>query len=296
MGGRNLRISEELKKAGEHVLQVINETEVESLGLLQYSADVVTASFIENEKYLGDIGENVRVIITAPELADRLGKDRGVCVVNHPKISFFKLHNFLVSCCEEYTLKKTGTCFGADCNISPTAQIASRNVLIGNHVKIEENVVIYENTIIEDDVVIHAGCIIGGTGFECKKTDGKTFTVEHAGSVKIGMGSEIGYGACIAKALYPWDCTRIGNYCRLDNLVHISHGVKIGERGMIAAGSKIAGRVVIGDDVWVGIGCIVSNGLYLGDNCKIDIGSVVIRDVKDNCEVFGNPARVVKKM
>ncbi|MCI8779902.1 MAG: UDP-3-O-(3-hydroxymyristoyl)glucosamine N-acyltransferase [Lachnospiraceae bacterium] len=291
-----MKISEELKRAGQHVIKTINEVEVEYLGLLQNTADVDTASFIENEKYLDDIGDNVRVVITNQELAERIGGRRGVCVVDNPKISFFLLHNFLVSNCTEYVLKKTGTRYGAYCDISSRAQIASENVLIGNNVTIEENVVIYENTIIEDDAVIHAGCIIGGIGFECKKNEGAVFTVKHAGSVKIGQGSEIGYNTCVAKALYPWDCTQIGDYCRIDNLVQISHGVKIGARGIIAAGSKIAGRVVIGDDVWLGIGCTVSNGLYLGNNSKVDIGSVVIRNVKDNCEVFGNPARALKNI
>lgn len=291
-----MRISEELKKAGQNVLQVINEVEVENLGLLQNTANMDTASFIENEKYLNDIGDNVRVIITNPDLADRIGGNRGVCVVDNPKISFFQLHNFLVVHCEDYVLKRVKTRYGLHCDISPTAQIASMNVVIGNNVTIEENVIIYENTIIKDNVVIHAGCIIGGVGFESKKNDEKIFTVKHVGSVRIERGSEIGYNTCIAKALYSWDYTQIGDYCRLDNLVHVSHGVKIGMRGIIAAGSKIAGRTIIGDDVWVGIGCTISNGLHLGNNCKIDIGSVVIRDVKDDCEVFGNPARVVRNV
>lgn len=289
-----MKISEELKKAGQHVIKTMNETEVESLGLLQYTAEVDTASFIEKEEYLDNVNENIRVIITTAELAEKIEKNMGVCVVDNPKITFFQLHNFLVDNCEEYVLKKTKTRYGEHCNISSKSSIASENVSIGNNVTIEENVVIYENTTIEDDVVIHAGCIVGGIGFECKKNNGEIFTVKHAGSVRIGKGSEIGYNTCIAKALYPWDCTQIGNYCRLDNFVHISHGVKIGNRGIIAAGSKIAGRVVMGNDVWIGIGCTISNGLYLGDNCKTDAGSVIIRDVKDNSEVFGNPARVVK--
>ena len=179
--------------------------------------------------------------------------------------------------------------------IRMTAQIAPYNVILGSNVVIEDKVVIYENTTIEDNAVVHAGAVIGGEGFECKRDGDIIFTVRHAGSTLIQKGSEIGYNTCIDRAVYPWDSTQIGEYSILDNLVHIGHGVRIGKRNLIAAGSVVAGRTITGADVWIGVGATISNGLEIGDNCSVDIGSVVIRDILEGMEVFGNPARVIRK-
>lgn len=290
-----MKISEELEKSGQKVLEAVNETEVEGLGLLKNEASICIASFLEEESYLKQIEDNVRLVITKADLAERvLETGRGVCVVEKPKLSFFKLHNYLVLEQGSYILERHKNKYGNECQISKTAQIAQYNVELGNHVVIEDNVVIYENTRIEDNVVIHAGAVIGGEGFECKRDNDIIFTVKHAGSTIIRRGSEIRYNTCIDKAVYPWDSTRIGEYSILDNLVHIGHGVKIGKRNLIAAGSVIAGRTVTGEDVWIGVGSTVSNGLCIGNNCKIDIGSVVIKSILEGMEVYGNPARVIK--
>ena len=50
----------------------------------------------------------------------------------------------------------------------------------------------------------------------------------------------------------------------------------------------IGNNVILGANV-----CIVGN-IHVGDNVIVGCGSVVIKDVPDNCVIAGNPARIIK--
>ncbi len=184
--------------------------------------------------------------------------------------------------------KEFETIIGEGCEISNLASISKNNVRIGNNVKIEEFVVIRENTVIEDNSIIRAGVVLGGEGYEYKRVDGIIMNVNHCGGVIIGESVEVQYNGCIDKALYPWDNTIIGSHSKLDNLVHIEHGVKIGNRCLIASRTTFGGRTIIGDDSWVGLGAIISNGLTLGNKVSVSFGSVVTKSLKDGEKVSGN--------
>ena len=54
--------------------------------------------------------------------------------------------------------------------------------------------------------------------------------------------------------------------------------------------------VHIGENTWLCAGCIILPGVKIGKNCVIGAGSVVTRDIPDNCLAVGNPARVVKEI
>lgn len=54
-------------------------------------------------------------------------------------------------------------------------------------------------------------------------------------------------------------------------------------------------EVVIGNNCWIGEKVIVLPGVHIGNNCVIGAGSVVTKNVDDNCLACGNPARVIKK-
>ena len=54
------------------------------------------------------------------------------------------------------------------------------------------------------------------------------------------------------------------------------------------------GRAVIGDDVSLGANVTIIGNVHIGNNVTIGAGSVVVKDIPDNCIAVGNPARVVK--
>jgi len=60
--------------------------------------------------------------------------------------------------------------------------------------------------------------------------------------------------------------------------------------------SALAKPVTIGDDCWIGGGVIICPGVTIGNGCVIGAGAVVTRDIPDNSQAQGNPARVVKKL
>lgn len=267
-----------------------NEQDVKSLGLAGYNAGDSVCTFIENKKYVKDLSECVKVIITNKETAEYIKtyNDRiGIIVVENPRIIFFELHNFLSQkpwyCCEKFE-----TQVGENCKINSTAVIAENNVKIGRNVVIEEFVVIRENTIIGDNTIIRAGCKIGGEGFEFKRKDNSIFGVKHVGSVVIGNNVEIQYNSCVDKAIYPWDKTIIEDFCKIDNSVHIAHAVKVGKNTMIVANSGIGGRVIIGNNAWIGFGCTIRNGITIGDNSRVNMGAAVTKSVSDGQAVSGN--------
>lgn len=214
------------------------------------------------------------------------------CIVSEPKKVFYYLHNHLVEKTDFYR-KLSGKKVHPTCKIDNSAVIYD-GVEIGERVTIDANVTIYGNVIIEDNVIIRAGSVIGSEGFQFLNKGDEIIGIKHAGRVRICRNVEIQSNCCIDKAVFN-DETVIGEYTKLDNLVHIAHNVKIGKRCMIAANANLGGYVTVGDDVWLGPSVTVSNRLTVGSNAKICIGSVVIRNVSQYQKTFGNPAMIINE-
>lgn len=268
-------------------VKILSDGEFSSLGLAVSKCDEELLSFVESEKYICGLGENITCLITTDEIGKRFCDKFGIIVSKNPRMDYFKLHNKLSSD-KVYTRKSYCTTIGEGCSISPTASISDRNVTIGKNVKIEEFVVIRENTVIGDNSIIRAGCILGGEGFEYKRTDGIIMNVTHCGGVIVGANVEVQYNTCIDKALYTWDNTIVSDYSKIDNMVHLEHGVKVGERCLIASRTTVGGRTVIGSDSWIGLGAIISNGLTLGNKVSVSLGSVVTKNIEDGERLSGN--------
>lgn len=277
-----------LKKL-ENYDKIINEKEFETLGILDSAIKCSYLTFLDDEKYLKKIEEkeNISMVITTKELGKMISRKLGIMICDKPRITFFNLHNKL--CNEErYIREKMSNKIGVNCSISPLSCIESSNIIIGNNVIIEEFVSIKSGTVIGDNSIIRAGSVIGSSGFEFKRSDNIIIPVNHYGGVVIGQNVEIKCNTVIDRAIYPWDNTEIGDYCKLDNLIHIGHACKIRKRVMIPANSVIGGRVEIENDSWIGIGCAIRNGVHIGKNSRCNMGAVVTKDVLDNTSVTGN--------
>jgi acetyltransferase-like isoleucine patch superfamily enzyme len=53
--------------------------------------------------------------------------------------------------------------------------------------------------------------------------------------------------------------------------------------------------IVIEEGAWVGINSTILPGVTVGKNSVVSAGSIVSKDVPDNCVVAGNPAVIVKR-
>lgn len=49
----------------------------------------------------------------------------------------------------------------------------------------------------------------------------------------------------------------------------------------------------IGDDVWIGPNSIITGDIQIGNNVTISAGTVLSKNVPDNCLVAGNPGRII---
>ena len=284
-----MKLSELLPKYLEQYdFKLNNEQEFMSLGLVGSNTGSKKCTFVDSADYIDGMPDDVSMVITTKEFADSVvGEDRGVCIVDSPRIVYFKLHNAL-SKIKPYARPDFKTVIGKNCKIHNSAVIADTNIKIGNNVIIEEFVVIRENTIIGDNCIIRTGVKIGNPDFEFKRDGESIFGVEHCGGVIIGSNVEILPNTGVNKALYPWDDTIIGDSCKIDMLCNVSHGAKIGKNTMIVALSGVGGRTVIGENCWIGYGAILRNGINIGDNARVNMGAVVSTNVADNKSVTGN--------
>ena len=75
----------------------------------------------------------------------------------------------------------------------------------------------------------------------------------------------------------------------------MGHHTTVGNFVTIGPGSNIAGGVRVGDGAYIGMGAIVLNDLRIGSGALVGAGSVVTKDVDDEVEVYGVPAKVIRR-
>lgn len=61
-------------------------------------------------------------------------------------------------------------------------------------------------------------------------------------------------------------------------------------------GLEYAKPIKIGNNVWLGGSVTILSGVIVGNNVVIGAGSVVTKDIPDNCIVAGVPAKVIKRI
>ena len=115
----------------------------------------------------------------------------------------------------------------------------------------------------------------------------------HIGNVHLKENVEIGNNVCIDRAVMG--STLLSENVKVDNLVHIAHGVQIGKNSLIIANSMIAGSVVIGDNVWVSPSASIRQKLIVENDALVGMGAVVVKNVTESSVVAGNPAKLFPK-
>ncbi|MCX4079207.1 UDP-3-O-(3-hydroxymyristoyl)glucosamine N-acyltransferase [Rickettsia rhipicephali] len=174
-----------------------------------------------------------------------------------------------------------------DNSIIEAGSFIGRGVNIGRNARIEEHVSI-NYAIIGDDVVILAGAKIGQDGFGFSTEKGIHHKIFHIGIVKIGNNVEIGANTTIDRG--SLQDTIIKDLCRIDNLVQIGHGVKIGKGSIIVAQTGIAGSSTIGKYCALGGQVGIAGHLNIGDGAQVAAQGGVAQNIEAGKIVGGSPA------
>jgi UDP-3-O-[3-hydroxymyristoyl] glucosamine N-acyltransferase len=181
-----------------------------------------------------------------------------------------------------------GASIGARTIVYPNVVIAPR-ALIGADCIIHSHVSIRERVVIGDRVTLLDGAVIGSDGFGfARQKDGTHLRIPQHADVVIEDDVEIGANSTIDRPAVGE--TRIGAGTKIDNLVHIAHGVAVGRRVLMAAHVGIAGSTVIGDDVMMGGQAGAINHLRIGNRVMVGAKSAVMQSVDDGLFVSGYPA------
>lgn len=215
-------------------------------------------------------------------------------LVNNPRLYFLNV-------VKKYFVDDELPVVSAQAFIDPTVHIGKnvtirpgvvieKNCVIGDGSSIDANTVVKKGTIIGQRVKIGANNTIGGVGFGYEKgEDGNFELIPHIGNVVIEDDVEIGNNTAVDRAVLG--STILRRNSKVDNLVHIAHGVEVGENSLVIAHAMVAGSTKIGKNVWVAPTAAILNKLSVADNATIGMGAVVLKNVTEGQTVVGNPAK-----
>ena len=193
-----------------------------------------------------------------------------------------------------------GVSVGAFVAIGPRVRIGARTALhphvvvgadsvIGEDCTIHAQVSIRADVLIGDRVTIQDAAVIGSDGFGfAEREDGTHLKIPQVGRVVIEDDVEIGAQSAVDRPAVGE--TRIGRGTKIDNLVQVAHGVKIGRNVLLAAQVGISGSTML-DDALVMAGQSGAAGhLRLGRGVHVSAKSAVTKDIADGQHIAGIPA------
>lgn len=187
-----------------------------------------------------------------------------------------------------YVVVEAGAVLGDRVQVGAHSVVGA-NCSIGEDSILHPHVVLYPNTQVGARVILHSGVRLGVDGFGYVPGDGGIQKVPQVGACIVGDDVEVGANSCVDRGSIGR--TTVGQFTKLDNLVHLAHNVQVGRGVLMAAMTGVAGSVDIGDGVMTGGQTGISGHLEVGAGARLAAQSGIIGDIAPGTTVSGYPAR-----
>ena len=244
--------------------------------------------FVDNEKYFSQaIYSSASAIIL--NKAVECPPNKALLIVDNP----FEAYNNLALRYMPFTPMRA--------SISETAVIGEGTIIepgavIGNHVTIGKNCLIRANTVICDhtqignNVEIFPNSVIGSNAYYYHQKPDKSYEPWHSIG-RVVIEDNVRIGACSSVDRGVSGDTIIGEGSKIDDQVHIGHGVVVGKHCIIAAQTGIAGKTIIQDYVTIYGQVGISKGLVIGEGAVILAQTGVSKSIPGGGKRYmGSPA------
>ena len=186
--------------------------------------------------------------------------------------------------------------------VDPSASIGENTVLypgvyVGPRARIGRDCILYPNAVVYDDcvlgdrVIVQAGASIGGDGYGYATHEGIHHKIPQIGNAILEDDVEIGANCSIERAALG--STVIGTGTKIDQLVVVGHGCKIGPHCLLVAQTGISGSVTLGHHVVLAGQTGVAGHLKIGNQVTASAQSGILSDIDDQTTVMGSPAMPV---
>jgi UDP-3-O-[3-hydroxymyristoyl] glucosamine N-acyltransferase len=299
----------ELAERLECRLEGDGATEITGVAGLE-QADPGDVTFFSNQKYAGALASTRASAVIAAD--DAPAAPCAVLRTRHPYLAFAKAVEILAP--EVHPAPGVhplawigaGVTLGEGVSIGPfvavgdAASIGDRTVVyphasigagarIGAECVIRAHVSVRERVQLGRRVVLQDGAVIGSDGYGfARRSDGTHHKIPQTGAVVIEDDVEVGANATIDRPAVGE--TRIGAGTKIDNLVQIAHGVRLGRDVLIASQTGIAGSTVIEDRVTIGGQVGIAGHITVGRGSTLAGQSGVTNSVDPGTFVTGYPA------
>jgi UDP-3-O-[3-hydroxymyristoyl] glucosamine N-acyltransferase len=180
-----------------------------------------------------------------------------------------------------------GSRIGADCTLHPGV-VLYEDVHLEQGCELHAGAVVHPGSRLGPNCVVQSNAVIGAEGFGFVPTASGWRKMPQTGRVVLEEGVEVGCGSTIDRPTVGE--TRIGAGTKIDNLVHVGHGVVTGRHCALAAQVGIAGGARLGEGVILAGQVGVANKATIGDRAIASSKSGIHGTVAAGEVVSGYPA------
>lgn len=266
-------------------------------------------TFFTNPKYAAALA---RTRASAVIAGDQAGAPCAILRTNEPYYTFARAMELFAdpwrppAGTHQLALVDAGATIAADASIGPFAcigegaRIGARTVVhphvtIGRFAEIGDDCVIHAHTSIRERVrighrvIVQDGVVIGADGYGfARRQDGTHYKIPQAGGVVIEDDVEVGANTTVDRPAVGE--TRIAAGTKIDNLVQIAHGVRIGRNVLLAAQVGVAGSSVVEDQVTLAGQVGVAGHITIGKGTVATAQTGIPNSVEPGSFISGYPA------
>ena len=160
---------------------------------------------------------------------------------------------------------------------------------IGKNFFAHAHAIVREGCCLGDNVILQNGAVIGADGFGFAKNDSHRWhKIVQSGPAILEDDVEVQANACVDRASIGK--THVARGAKIDNLVQVGHGSRVGENTLLCAQAGLAGSTDVGKNV------ILAGQVGVAGHCKIGDGAIataqsgIPNDVPAGAVVSGYPA------